>query len=81
MTMQDLRPGLDLSRRPFVRYMAIIDDINALGQRQRRRKILLHQNDRLAGIGQIGACFHQIPNDDRSKSFERLIQQDDLDRG
>jgi hypothetical protein len=34
--------------------VAVVDDVNTLGQRQRCRKILLDQHDGLAGGGKVG---------------------------
>src|SRR5215475_15025736 len=78
MALQDFGPGFDFSRRALMGDMPIIDDVNTLRQRKRRCKILLYQDDSLACVDKIGACFHQVSDDHWSQPFERFIQQDDF---
>ena len=58
--------------------MAVVDDVDAVRERQRRREILLDQHDGLAGGRELAAGLHQIAHDDRREPLERLVQQDDL---
>ena len=52
---QDLRSRSDLAGWPFVGDMAIIDDVGAMRQGQCGSEILLYQNDRLPGVGEIAS--------------------------
>src|SRR4051794_40804521 len=60
--------------------MAVIDDIDALRQRERRRQVLLDQKDGLSGGGEIAAGSDQIVHDHGCQSFERLVKQEQLRR-
>ncbi len=57
--------------------VAIVDDVDALRQRERRGEVLLHQHDGLAGLGQIAAGLHQVAHDHRRQpsngSSSRMI--------
>jgi hypothetical protein len=61
-----------------VRDVAVIDDVDALRERERRREVLLDQHDRLPGLRKLATRRHQVADDDRRKSLERLVEQDDL---
>ena len=58
--------------------MAVVDDINAVGKRQRRRDILLYDQDGLARFGKRPAGGEQIAHDDRRQPLERLVEQQDF---
>ena len=58
--------------------VAVVDDIDAMRERQGRGDILFDQHDRLTGRRQIAARAHQVAHDYRRQPFERLVQQDDL---
>ena len=73
-------PGrwLDLFGGALVHDVPVVDDVDALRQRQRGREILLDQHDGQARRGQVAADLHQLAHDQRRKPFERLVEQDDL---
>jgi hypothetical protein len=68
---------IDLFGRSFVGGMAVVDDIDARRQRERRDQILLDQHDGLSGPRQFTAGLRQILGDDRREPFERLVTHDD----
>ena len=76
--MQDIRLRLDLLRRSFVDDMTVIDDVDAACQSERRREILLDQNNGLTGRSEIAAGLDQIAHDHRREPFERLIEKNDF---
>ena len=45
--MQYFRPRFDFLRGAFVHNMAVVDDVGAIGERECRCQVLLHQQDRL----------------------------------
>jgi hypothetical protein len=53
--------------------MPVVDDVDALRERESRSKIPLDQDGRLSGIDKIRARFHQIPDDYRGEPFEWFI--------
>ena len=78
VALQQIGLGLELGGRAFMRDVAVVDDVDAACQRQRRGQVLLDQNDRLTGLREIAADAHQILHDHRGESFERFVEQDDL---
>src|SRR5690348_3111194 len=75
VTLQDLGLCLDFLCRTFVNDVPVVDDVDALGERQRRRQILFDQHDGLAGSGKIAAHFHEVADDDGREPFEGFVEQ------
>src|SRR6185437_4410219 len=63
MTMQDFGVGLNFLRGAFVHDMAVIEDVDALCQRQRGGEILLNQHDSLSGGREIATHRYQVAHD------------------
>src|SRR3954466_5258983 len=78
IALQNLGARLDLLRRPLVRDVSIVDDVDAARPRERRGEVLLHQKDRLSGGGELAADAHQLAHDERRETLEGLVEQDDL---
>ena len=78
MTMQKPRLGAHRLGRHQFDDMAVIDDVNAIGERHRGRDILLHDHDSLPGIRKLAARRQKIAHDDGGETFERLVEQQDL---
>src|SRR5438270_5171281 len=78
ISLQQLRSRLDLGGRSLVHDVAVVDDIDAARERERRRQILLDEEDRLPGGGELAADSYQLAHDQRREALERLVEQDDL---
>ena len=68
MPLQYLWLRFDFLRRAFVGDVAVVDDVDALRQRERGGEILLHQHDGLPGGGKIAAGLQQVAHDDRRQA-------------
>lgn len=75
MPVQYFRPHLDFLCRAFLRDVAVIDDVDAACQRERRSQILLHKYDGLSGFREIAAGFDEIALDHWRETFERFVEQ------
>ena len=51
--MQYFRPRFDFLRGAFVHNMAVVDDVGAIGERECRCQVLLHQQDRLPAAASL----------------------------
>jgi len=70
--------GLKLLGGAFENDMAVVEDIGALGNRERGGDVLLDDHDGLAGRRQALADGEQIAHDDRCQTLEGLVEQQDL---
>src|SRR5262245_20416449 len=82
VALEQLRARLDLLRRPLVRDMSVVDDVDAARQREGRGEVLLDQQDGLSGRGQLAADPHELAHDERrQRSEERRVGKECRSRG
>ena len=53
--------------------VAVVDDVDAIGERHGGGDVLLHHQDGLAGLRESAAGGEEIAHDDRCEALERLV--------
>src|SRR3546814_13935657 len=52
----------------------LVQNVAAVGQRQRRAHVLFDDDDGVAFVGQLAAHLHKVANDQGRQAFERLVE-------
>ena len=76
--MQDFGSRFDLACRALVRKMAVVDDVDATCQGERRGQVLLNEHNCLPSFGEMLTRLDEVTHDHRSQSLEWLIKQHDF---
>jgi hypothetical protein len=58
--------------------VAVVDDVDAIGERHSGGDVLLDDQDGLVRLGQAPAGGEEIARNDRRQTLERLVEQQDL---
>src|SRR5579872_2048961 len=58
--------------------VAVVDDVDAVGEAEGGGKVLLDEHDRLASLDERTAGGEKIVDDDRREAFEGLVEEQEL---